>query len=56
MKKKKHRIYELSVPKGYELQDLYDTDDSEFAEEEPVLTEEVKLNFERNDDGKEQCV
>lgn len=35
MKKKKHRIYELFVPKGYELEDLYDTDDSEFAGAEP---------------------
>lgn len=56
MKRKKRKISELSVPKGYELEDLYDTDDSEFAGEEPVLIEEVRLNFERDDDRKERRV
>ncbi len=56
MKQKKRKIPELIVPSDYDLEKLYDTDDSQFAGEEPILIEEVKLSFERNDRRTEKRV
>lgn len=43
----------LIVPKGYDLEDLFDVDDGDFNEP-PISSEEVKIVFERNDDGNKQ--
>lgn len=47
MKKHKKKAIRLSIPHGYTLEELYETDDSAFIGEEPALTEEVKWEFER---------
>lgn len=48
MKKKKVRDTPvLVVSNGYEFEDLFDTDDSEFADEEPATIEEVKIVYGR---------
>lgn len=53
MKKKKvNETPEIVVPKGYDLLDLIDTDDKGYEFGEPIMTEEVKLRFER-EEGKE---
>lgn len=44
MKKKKE--IEIRIPKGYEIEDLFDLDDSDFKEENPVIEEEVTILFE----------
>lgn len=36
---------EISIPKGYQIEEILDMDDSDF-EEEPLLKEEVKVIFE----------
>lgn len=56
MNRKKQKKAELFVPETYDLEALYDTDDSEFVGEEPALTEEVKLDFGRDDSGKKQRI
>lgn len=38
----------IVIPKGSDFDDYLDTDDSEFEGEEPMFTEEVKIEFERN--------
>lgn len=47
MNRKKQKKAELFVPETYDLEALYETDDSAFIGEEPALTEEVKWEFER---------
>ncbi len=48
MKKKKEQgIPEIVVPKGYDLFDLIDTDDKGYDFGKPILIEEVKIRFER---------
>ncbi len=50
MKQKKgNDTPEIVVPKGYDLFNLIDTDDKGYDFGEPILTEEVKVRFERND-------
>lgn len=38
----------IVIPKGWKVEEFLDTDDSTFAGEEPILTEEVKLVYERD--------
>ena len=45
----------LTVPKGYDLESFFDVDDSDFKEE-PILSEEVEINFERDDNGTKSSV
>ncbi len=48
MKKKKEQgTPEIVVPKGYDLFDLIDTDDKGYDFGKPILIEEVKIRFER---------
>ena len=48
----KREIPEIVVPKGYELDDLIDTDDSGYGfKKEAIYTGEVKVKVER--DGEE---
>ena len=47
--KKQRDTPEIVVPKDYDLLDLIDTDDDGFEFGEPIMEEEVKVNFERND-------
>ena len=50
MKNKKDKVTpEITVPKGYELFDLIDTDDEGYEFGEPILVQEVKIRFEGND-------
>lgn len=53
MKKKKHETPEIVIPSGYSVEEMLDTDDSDFEDEQPILTEEVKLRFEREHDGQQ---
>lgn len=49
MKKRKDNVTpEIVVPKGYDFLDLIDTDDSGYDFGEPIMTEEVKVRFERD--------
>lgn len=51
LKKKKYRtLPEITVPKEYDLLDLIDTDDKGYDFGDAVMKEEVKVNFERNND------
>ncbi len=43
--KQKKEIPEVVIPVGYNLDEVMDFDDDDF-EEEPILTEEVRLRFE----------
>ncbi len=48
MKNKKERaVPEIVIPKGYEIDEILDTDEDDFGDEQPILTEEVKIRFER---------
>lgn len=47
MKKKNNDIPEIVIPKGYEIDEILDTDEDDFGDEQPILTEEVKIRFER---------
>lgn len=47
-KKKDRTVPEITVPKGYDLLDLIDTDDKGYDFGDAVMIEEVKVNFERN--------
>ena len=38
---------EIVIPKGYEIDEILDTDEDDFGDEQPILTEEVKIHFER---------
>ena len=47
MKKESTEIEEeITIPKGYELEEIMDTDDSEFKGEEPIVMGEVRLKYE----------
>ena len=49
MEQKPKEKPEIVVPKGYELDDLIDTDDSGYGfEKEAIYTGEVKVNYERD--------
>ena len=45
MKKKSNEVPEIVIPKGYDISDILDMSD-DFGDEEPILTEEVKIRFE----------
>lgn len=45
--KKESSTPEITVPKGYDVFDLIDTDDGGFDFGAPILKEEVKVRFER---------
>lgn len=47
MKKKNNIVLEIIIPKGYEIDEILDTDEDDFGEEQPILTEEVKVRFEQ---------
>lgn len=47
MKKKSDIVPEIVIPKGYETDEVIDTDEDDFGDEKPILTEEVKIRFER---------
>ena len=46
MKKKSNVVPEIIIPKGYDIEDVVDTDEDDFGDEQPILTEEVKIRFE----------
>lgn len=49
MEKRAREEPEIVVPKGYELEDLIDTDDSGYGfKKEAIYTGEVKVNYERD--------
>ena len=45
MRKKDQIMPEIVIPKGYDVEDLLDTNDQGYDFEEPILTEEVKIRF-----------
>lgn len=45
MKKETNEVPEVVIPKGYEIGEILDMSD-DFGDEEPILTEEVKVRFE----------
>ncbi|MCM1438735.1 MAG: hypothetical protein NC131_05930 [Roseburia sp.] len=45
MKNKNETVPEIVIPKGYEIDEILDMSD-DFADEEPILQEEVKIKFE----------
>ena len=47
MEKKINYVPEIVIPKGYEIDEILDTDEDDFGDEQPILTEEVKVRFER---------
>lgn len=53
-RKKKWQESEVLIPKGYDLEDMLDTDDAGYGleKEPPAYTGEVKLIFEREQDKK----
>lgn len=53
-RRNRRRKLELVIPKGYELEDMLDTDDAGYGleKEPPAYREEVKLVFEREQDKK----
>ena len=54
MSRLKRKKPELVIPKGYDLEDMLDTDDAGYGleKEPPAYREEVKLVFEREQDKK----
>ncbi|MBR1676606.1 MAG: hypothetical protein IJ706_04770 [Clostridia bacterium] len=49
MEQKQKEKPEIVVPKGYELDDIIDTDDSGYGfKKEAIYTGEVKVNYERD--------
>lgn len=48
MKRKQQDTPEITVPKGYDLLDLIDTDSDGYEFGEPIMIEEVKVKFERD--------
>lgn len=54
MSRQKRKKPELVIPKGYELEEILDTDDAGYGleKESPAYREEVKLVFEREQDKK----
>ena len=58
-RKKKWQESEVLIPKGYDLEDMLDTDDAGYGleNEPPAYAEEVKLIFEREQGKKSgQCI
>lgn len=53
-RRNRRRKIELVIPKGYDLEEMLDTDDAGYSleNEPPAYTEEVKLIFEREQDKK----
>lgn len=47
-KKKTRDTPEIVIPKGYEPEEFLDTDDEGYADENPILSEEVNISFERD--------
>lgn len=45
MEKETKEVSEIVIPKGYDISEILDMSD-DFGNEEPILTEEVKLRFE----------
>ena len=45
MKNKTDTVPEITIPKGYEIDEVLDMSD-DFGNEEPIYTEEVKIKFE----------
>lgn len=43
--KNKKEIFEINIPKEYEMEDYLEIDDSDFKED-PLAKEEVKITFE----------
>jgi hypothetical protein len=54
-RKSKKQLPVINIPKNYEIYELLDTDDSDFKEP-PIQSEEVEINFERDNNGKESSV
>ncbi len=54
MSRLKRKKPELVIPKGYEPEEMLDTDDAGYGleKESPAYREEVKLVFEREQDNK----
>jgi len=48
LKKKNRDMPVITVPKGYDLLDLIDTDDKGYDFGKPIMQEEVELRFERD--------
>ena len=46
MKKKSNVVPEIVIPKGYEIDEIVNTDEDDFGDEQPILQEEVKVRFE----------
>ncbi len=46
MKKKSNTVPEIVIPKGYEMDEILDMGEDDFGDEQPILTEEVKIRFE----------
>ena len=46
MKKKSNVVPEIVIPKGYEIDEILDTDEDDFGDEQPIVQEEVKIRFE----------
>lgn len=46
MKKKTDVVPEIVIPKDYEIDEILDMDEGYFGDEQPILTEEVKVRFE----------
>ena len=50
MNKKIRDTPELQVPKGYEFGDIYETDDTGYGLDKPIVEEEVKVSFGRRNE------
>ena len=50
MNKKIRDTPELNVPKGYEFGEIYETDDTGYGYDKPVLEEEVRVSFGRRNE------
>lgn len=51
MRKRNKDTPEIAVPKGYDLLDLIDTDADGYEFGEPIMIEEVKVRFERENEA-----
>lgn len=51
-RKKQSKKFEVIIPCGYDYEDMLEMDDSMFEGEKPALEEEVRLRFERKQDGR----
>lgn len=46
MKEKNKYVAEIIIPKGYEIEEILDTNEDDLGDEQPILMEEVKIRFE----------